>query len=123
MEPASMTPESHVKNSPPVQIQDDQLHLENITAIDNTNSPAPNHTPNSPLQPSNQHLPNHLLDNIESPSDDDYYIIEDYHSSPPPENTNLNGTQIVNCEGDAEMEEDVENGWHRITNDLPPNNP
>ena len=123
MEPASMTPESHVQNSPPVQIQDDQLHLENTTAIDNTNSPAPNHTPNSPLQPSNQYLPNHLQDNIESPSDDDYYIIEDYHPSPPPENTNLNGTQIVNCEGDAEMEEDVENGWHRITNDLQPDNP
>ena len=46
MEPASMTPESHVQNSPPVQIQDNQLHLENTTAIDNTNSPAPNHTPN-----------------------------------------------------------------------------
>ena len=39
MEPASMTPESHVQNSPPVQIQDDQLHLENTTAIENTNSP------------------------------------------------------------------------------------
>ena len=91
--------------------------MENTTEIENTN------TPNSPLQPLNQHLPNHLQDNIESPSEDDYYIIEDYRPSPPPENNNLPGTQIVNCEGDAELEEYVENGWHRITNDLPPNNP
>ena len=34
----------------------------------------------------------------------------------------LQGTQIVNCEGDAELEEDVENGWTRITNDLPSDN-
>ena len=123
IEPASLTPEPHIQNSPPVQIQDDQLDSENTTGIENPNSPVPNDRPNSPVQPLNQHLPNHYLNNIESPSEDDYYIIEDYRPSPPPENNNLLGTQIVNCQGDAELEEDVENGWHRITNDLPPDNP
>ena len=31
--------------------------------------------------------------------------------------------QIVNCEGDTELQEDLDNGWHRITHDVPPNNP
>ena len=29
--------------------------------------------------------------------------------------------QIVNCHGDAELQ-DVENGWKRITHDFPPDN-
>ena len=32
-------------------------------------------------------------------------------------------TQIVNCEGDTELQEDLENGWLRITHDVPPSNP
>ena len=31
--------------------------------------------------------------------------------------------QIVNCEGDTESQDDLENGWHRITHDVPPINP
>ena len=31
--------------------------------------------------------------------------------------------QIVNCEGDTELQEDLENGWLRITHDVPPSNP
>ena len=31
--------------------------------------------------------------------------------------------QIVNCEGDTELQDDLENGWHRITHDVPPINP
>ena len=32
-------------------------------------------------------------------------------------------TQIVNCQGDTELQEDLDNGWHRITHDVSPNNP
>ena len=118
VEPASVTPEPHIRNSPPVQIQHHQLHSENTTGIENPKSPVPSDRPNSPVQPLNQHIPNHNLDNIESHSEDDYYIIEHDCPSPPPEDNSLLGTQIVNCQGDAELEEDVENSWHRITNDF-----
>ena len=30
--------------------------------------------------------------------------------------------QIVNCHGDAQLQEDVENGWKRIIHDFPPDN-
>ena len=32
-------------------------------------------------------------------------------------------TQIVNCQGDTELQENLDNGWHRIIHDVPPNNP
>ena len=101
MEPAPVTPES-------VQIQDHQMDSEDTTTIENPIVPLQNRTPNSPLQPLNHQIPNHVHDNIDNPSDDNYYIIEDDCSSPPPENNNLYGTQVVKCEGDAEIEEDVE---------------
>ena len=116
MEPSPLTPVA-------VHIHDDQLYLEDTTTIETPIIPVQNRTPNSPIQPANDQIPNNLHDNINNPSDDDYYIIEDYPSSPPAENNNLHGTQIINCEGDAEIKEDVENGWTRITNDVPPNNP
>ena len=31
--------------------------------------------------------------------------------------------QIVNCQGDTELQDNLENGWHRISRDVPPNNP
>ena len=35
----------------------------------------------------------------------------------------LQTMQIVNCQGDTQLQEDLENGWLRITHDVPPNNP
>ena len=122
-EPAPLTPESQIQSPPAVQIQDHQLDSEDTTTIENPIVPLQNSTPNSPLHPSNQQIPNDVHDNIDNPFDDDYYIIEHHPSSPPPESNNLHGSQIINCEGDEEVQEDVENGWTRITNDLPPNHP
>ena len=61
-------------------------------------------------------------DNLEIPFWLQYYIVEyDRPCSPP--TIQLQTTQIVNCEGDTELQEDLDNGWHRITHDVPANNP
>ena len=60
--------------------------------------------------------------NLEIPSDDDYYIVE-YNPPRSPPNMHLQTMQIVNCQGDTQLQEDLENGWLRITHDVPPSNP
>ena len=66
---------------------------------------------------------NTSTDNIHVPDEDDYYIVEDNNPSSPPPNHQIELTQIENCEGDTELQEDIENGWHKITNDNPRDNP
>ena len=45
-------------------------------------------------------------------------MIEYDHPSSPPQNHHLPTTQVLNCHGDTEIQEDIENGWHRITHDV-----
>ena len=78
-------------------------------------------TTNIPNSPNNEH--NTSNDNIDLPDEEDYYIIEYNGPSSPPPNHQIESTQIENCEGDTELEEDIENGWHKVTNDTPRNNP
>ena len=102
------------------QLQDNQLSEENTTTLQ---------APIIPIEDSSSNLPqpsslgqNDDNDNLEIPSDDEYYIVEyDCPSSPP--TIQLQTTQIVNCEGDTELQEDLDNGWHIITYDVPANNP
>ena len=101
-----------------IELQENQLYIENT-------STTPCHTPTIPLEHFTTNLPppqNHHENNLEIPSDDDYYIVE-YDHPPPPPQIHLPTMQIVNCQGDNELQEDVQNGWHRITHDVPPNNP
>ena len=78
-------------------------------------------TTNIPNSPNNED--NTSNDNIDLPDEEDYYIIEYNGPSSPPPNHQIESTQIENCEGDTELEEDIENGWHKVTNDTPRNNP
>ena len=102
------------------QLQDNQLSEENTTTLQ---------TPIIPIEDSSSNLPqppslgqNDDNNNLEIPSDDEYYIAEyDCPCSLP--TIQLQTTQIVNCEGDTELQEDLDNGWHRITHDVPANNP
>ena len=102
------------------QLQDNQLSEENTTTLQTPNIPIEDCASNLPHPPS--HEQNDHIDNLEIPSDDEYYIVEyDRPHSPP--TIQLQTTQIVNCEGDTELQEDLDNGWHRITHDVPANNP
>ena len=102
------------------QLQDNQLSEENTTTLQTPNIPIEDCASNLPHPPS--HEQNDHIHNLEIPSDDDYYIVEyDRPCSPP--TIQFQTMQIVNCEGDTELQEDLDNGWHRITHDVPPNNP
>ena len=102
------------------QLQDNQLSEENTTTLQTPNIPLEDSASNLPHPPS--HEQNDHIDNLEIPSDDVYYIVEyDCPHSPP--TIQLQTMQIVNCECDTELQEDLDNGWHRITHDVPANNP
>ena len=101
------------------QLQDNQLSEENTTTLQTPNIPVEDCASNLPHPPS--HEQNDHIDNLEIPSDDEYYIVKYDHPHSPP-TIQLHTTQIVNCEGDTELQ-DLENGWHRITHDVAANNP
>ena len=102
------------------QLQDNQLSEENTTTLQTPIIPVEDSSSNLPQPPSlGQNDDN---DNLEIPSDDEYYIVEYDHPHSPP-TIQLQTMQIVNCEGDTELQEDLDNGWHRITHDVPANNP
>ena len=102
------------------QLQKNQLSEQNTTTLQTRNIPVEHCASNLPHPPSYQQ--NDHIHNLEIPSDDEYYIVEyDRPHSPP--TIQLQTTQIVNCEGDTELQEDLDNGWHRITHDVPANNP
>ena len=102
------------------QLQDNQLSEENTTTLQTPNIPVEDCASNLPHPPS--HEQNDHIHNLEIPSDDDYHIVEyDRPHSPP--TIQFQTTQIVNGEGDTELQEDLDNRWHRITHDVPPNNP
>ena len=111
-------PEHHLGSN--FQLQDNQLSDENTTTLQTPIILVEHSTANLPHPPSYEQ--NHHNDNLVIPSDDDYYIVEyDRPCSPP--HIHLQTMQIVNCEGDTELQDDLENGWHRITHDVPPINP
>ena len=113
-----VAPEQNEDSNTSIELQENQFYIENT-------STTPLQTPTIPLENLTTNLPhpqNHCENNLEIPFDDDYYIVEYDHTPSPPE-IHLPTTQIVNCQGDTELQEDVQNGWHRITHDVPPNNP
>ena len=113
-----VTPEQNEDSNISIELQENQHYIENT-------STTPLQTPTIPLEnltTNLAHPQNHCENNLEIPSDDDYYIVE-YDHPPSPPQIHLPTTQIVNCQGDTELQEDVQNGWHRITHDVPPNNP
>ena len=98
------------------QLQDNQLSEENTSTLQTPNIPVEDCASNLPHPPS--HEQNDHIDNLEIPFDDDYYIVEyDRPGSPP--TIQFQTVQIVNCEGDTELQENLDNGWHRITPDTP----
>ena len=70
-----------------VKTEDHPLHSENTTTIQNPIIPLQNGATNEPYQHSNQQLQHH--DNVEIPSDDEFYIIEDDCPPLPSQNNNL----------------------------------
>ena len=102
------------------QLQDNQLSEENTTTLQTPIIPVEDSSSNLPHPPS--HEQNDHNNNLEIPSDDEYCIVEYDHPCSAP-TIQLQTTQIVNCEGDTELQEDLDNGWHRITHDVPANNP
>ena len=114
-----LTPELLDKQSN-FQLQDNQLSEENTTTLQTPIIPVEDSSSNLPHPPSDEQ--NDHNDNLEIPSDDEYYIVEyDCPCSPP--TIQLQTMQIVNCEGDIKLQEDLDNGSHRITHDVPANNP
>ena len=69
------------------QIETNLLHLENTMTIETPNIPLEDCTTNLPHSPSNQQI--HQQDNLEIPSDDDYYMIEYDSPSSPHQNHHL----------------------------------
>ena len=103
------------------QAETNLLHPENTTTIETPNIPLEDSTTNLPPSPSYEQI--HRDDNLEIPSDDDYYMVEYDCPLSPPHNHHLQTIQIVNFHGDTELQDDIENGWQRITHDVPPDNP
>ena len=102
------------------QLQENQLSEQNTTTLQTRNIPVEHCASNLPHPPSYQQIDH--IHNLEILSDDKYYIVEyDRPSSPP--TIQLQTMQIVNCEGDTELWDNLDNGWHRITHDVPANNP
>ena len=89
------------------QLQHNQLSEENTTTLQTPIIPVEDSASNLPQPPSlGQNDDN---DNLEIPSDDEYCIVEyDRPCSPP--TIQLQTTQIVNCKGDTELQEDLDNG-------------
>ena len=102
------------------QLQENQLSEQNTTTLQTRNIPVEHCASNLPHPPSYQQ--NDHIHNLEIPSDDEYHIVEDDHPCSP-STIQLQTMQIVNSEGDTELQEDLDNGWHRFTNDVPANNP
>ena len=102
------------------QLQHNQLSEENTTTLQTPIIPIEDSASNSPHPPC--HEQNDHNDNLGIPSDDEYYIVEYDHPCSPP-TIQLQTTQIVNCEGDTELQEDLDNGLHRITHHVLANNP
>ena len=102
------------------QLQDNQLDHENTTKLETPTILLQDSTTNLPPPPSYEQ--NHRDKNVEIPSDDDYCLVENDRPPSPPQ-THLSTMQIVNCQGDTELQDNVENAWHRITHVVPPNNP
>ena len=93
-----VAPEQHNRESN-FQLQDNQLYNENTMTLQTPIIPLEHSTANIPHPPSYEQ--NHHNDNLEIPSDDDYYIVE-YdrpHSLP---QIHLPTMQIVNCQGDTD---------------------
>ena len=103
------------------QVQTNLLHPENTTTSETPNILLEDSATNLPPPPSCEQI--HHDNNLEIPSDEDYYMVEYDHPPSPPQNHHLQTMQIVNCHGDTELQDNVENGWHRITHDVPPDNP
>ena len=101
------------------QLQHNQLSEEHTTTLQTPIIPVEDSASNLPHPPS--HEQNDRNDNLEIPSDDEYYIVE-YDHPCSPSTIQFQTTQIVNCEGDTELQEDLDNSWHRITHDVPANN-
>ena len=102
------------------QLQHNQLSEENTTTLQTPIIPIEDSASNLP-HPSS-HEQNDHNNNLEISSDDEYYIVE-YDRPCSPLTIQLQTMQIVNCKGDTELQEDLDNGWHRITHDVPANNP
>ena len=108
----------------PNQLEFNSHNQTNILPSDNQNGNFPLLISTIDMETShnNEHNTSTSNDNIDVGDEDDYYIIEHNRPSSPPPNHEIEGTQIQNCQGDTELQEDSENGWQKITNDNPPHN-
>ena len=97
------------------QLQDNQLSEENTTTLQTPIIPVEDSSSNLPHPPSDEQ--NDHNDNLEIPS------FVEYGCPHSPPTIQLQTMQIVNCKGDTELQEDLDNSWHRITHDVPANNP
>ena len=115
-----VTPERHDEEESTFQLQQNQLSEQKTTTLQTPTIPI-EHSPSSLSHPPSNEENDHN-NNLEIPSDDDYYIVQYDHPHSPP-TIHLQTMQIVNFEGDTELQEDLENGWLRITHDVPSSNP
>ena len=115
-----VTPELHDEEESTFQLQQNQLSEQKTTTLQTLTIPVDHSPSRLPHPPCNEE--NDCNHNLEMPSDDDYYIVE-YNLPHSPPTMHLQTIEIVNCQGDIELQEDLENGWLRITHDVPPSNP
>ena len=108
----------------PNQLDFNSHNQANILPSDNQNGNFPLLISTIDMETSHNHEHNTGTsnDNIDVGDEDDYYIIKYNRPLSPPPNHQLEGTQIPNCQGDTELQEDIENCWHKTTNNNPPHN-
>ena len=101
-------PKSHlnciIKKNLTFQLQQNQLSEQKTTTLQTPTIPIDHSPCRLPHPPCNKE--NDRNDNLEIPSDDDYYIVE--YNLPCSPTMHLQTTQIVNCQGDTELQEDLE---------------
>ena len=106
----------------PSQLHPTNEDEENILPSENEDISFPVLLSTTDIPHSPQHNP--ANNNIHVPEETDpYYIIENNPPSSPTPNYEIEPTNIQICQNDTELQEDIQNGLHKITHDNPRRNP
>ena len=98
----------------PSQVESTNRDEENIILSPNENTSDNPHSPQDNPANNDMHVPD---------ENHPYYIIENNLPSLPTPNYEIEPTNIQSCLNDTELQEDIQNGWHKISHDNPRHNP
>ena len=131
MAPSNTEPEHVVTISLHTEFTPEPNQLESTNADEENLVLSQNENRTLPLLLSTTDIPHSLYpqhsrsnNNIHLAEETDvYYIIKENRPSSPTPNHEIEPTNIQSCQADKELPEDIQNGWHKITNDNPQRNP